>query len=640
MIFIISQCTKSPKDTIMTQDERNKIWETTKDLCKYLNTKCKMESSFKLSLTNFLLKQRFNEIHVNAFYSTILELAERENKDLERYLHKLKPLYVHFSDYIAKRSNEKTGSKLKFNENTVKWFLREYYKNGNSELYALGLTVHEANALTENMSKDKIKQIITSGDLRFLSLPKERILELVAKNKRTDVHLDQHDFNYFDLVNKIKMEKYSFVTHDDIPMESQEVFIDRFNDYLIFNKDKIYTKYTYKVEKTIAQFIKSKIGLPNKRVPTDNILNHINDDYNEDQKKAIISAIKNKVSIISGHGGTGKTTILKSIYNILTSSGLRVVVLSFTGKAVKRVKEITGISDVFTIHRFIALYKMQAEPIEHLINFDYIIFDETSMISCSVMHKFIRSFDHSYSVCFVGDEKQLSPIDYGNLFQQLICICDIPHVKLEQVYRNKGSILNNSLAFAGQRYQDITSDEDFIILNKDNYLRSILESFKSKNIPFSDFKIVSYKNDTVAQVNGLCKEIFFGHPNLIYEVGDLIMYLENDYHNNVFNGEEGMIVQVKPKIKVKFGNSTIELNNSHCIQHSYGITVHKSQGSQWNYVIYYLDSPGIYNQLSYTASTRAKSKLIIIDPSGYYPRSCNKKVEVINESLCDFINDL
>ena len=485
------------------------------------------------------------------------------------------------------------------------------------------------------------------------------------------------------------------------------------------NKCVIYTKKDYINEKNLANSLISLYYSNLSLIDYDK--NKIDQKYNEDQKNAIIKALQNPVTIITGGPGTGKTTIINELVNICEYRNYKkVLLLAPTAKAAKKINEATGHS-AGTVHSVIYCRK------EELYNSDVIIVDEASMLDNTVASKLVSMLESHQKLILVGDIDQLPSVDIGNVLKDVINSQIFPVIKLNQIYRqkygndiisaakdiNNGNVpnLNNSIDI-GFIDININNVDQFVLLKQ--ILNEIKGHLYDENDLIKEVQILSpvKKNDSgTYKINQFVQQYLYD-KNLedyklwrnsieknakdqditdikyrfdirkgvtIFNVGDRVINTKNNYDKEVFNGEVGIIKQIvydasdkelkkvrrnesldspslinKYKVLVHFtGHYESDLiefnyNDLDSLQLAYAMTVHKSQGSEYEYVILFLNSQHyimLQRNLLYTAVTRAKNKLFIIGDQNainraVYNINSNKRLTFLKERLLNNIKEV
>lgn len=439
-----------------------------------------------------------------------------------------------------------------------------------------------------------------------------------------------------------------------------DYLILKYNVFVEYNT--MYLKYFYIVEKTIAGCLIPRIS----EFPC----SKINDKLSDDQKRAITFIFKHRISIVTGSAGTGKTTILKEIVSILERGSMNYRILAFTGKAVSRVKEVTGV-DATTIHRFIA------KPVQP----DFLILDEISMVSNDLFYLLLAKIDmRMCRVIMVGDPNQLPPIDWGDFLNQAMKV--IPVFKLTTQHRQESKDMVENFTRILGKEEVIPSDNFLINMGKHE---KVLEIYKDliKTNDYRDIVVITPLNNDCMYLNSEIQKLFREETGIITDldlqdktkylfdqkkdrkffIEDKVMMTENNYSFDVFNGDEGIVEMVYPdRITVRFGKKILDgLDTSKVIDffveyknfdkkimmigsliHSYCITVHRSQGSEWRFVIFYLDkfTNFVSNNLLYTAVTRAKKKIWIVGNEYEVNRAVKNQLERRLDNLAFRIHQL
>ena len=389
------------------------------------------------------------------------------------------------------------------------------------------------------------------------------------------------------------------------------------------------------------------------------------------QKEAIRAINDNNVTIITGGPGTGKTTIIKSIIEIYKTRKYKIVLCAPTGRAAKRMTETTG-EEASTLHRLLEIGKVDEESlikkdVEYQgapIDGDIIIVDETSMVDMFVMSYLLGCIYKGTKLILVGDTDQLPSVGPGSVLKDLIASHKITTVHLDKIFRQAAKskiIVNAHRVNKGEKFIEQQEDEegtkqDFFFIKENNeqrILKEVLSLCNGRLKKFGDydfFESIQVLTQTkkgilgTKELNKALQQELNPHREgeneknsmgAIFRIGDRVMQIKNNYDlywerkngdnlevgNGVFNGETGTITNINDKeknIRVKFDDEKVawyEYNDLEQIEHSYCITIHKAQGSEFDVVIMIIPQAApmlLTRNLLYTGITRAKKLLIVI----------------------------
>ena len=389
------------------------------------------------------------------------------------------------------------------------------------------------------------------------------------------------------------------------------------------------------------------------------------------QKEAIQAINSNNVVIITGGPGTGKTTIIKNVIDIYKSHGKKVVLCAPTGRAAKRMTEMTG-EEAKTLHRLLEIGKIEKDNEFTIMNYevapidaDVIIVDEASMVDIYLMNYLLNGIYQGTKLILVGDTDQLPSVGPGSVLKDIINSERIKTIFLDEIFRQAAQSkiivnshrVNDGEYFLDKEEQEGLKDDFFYIKEKsqDIMLDQIISLCKGRLKNFGDYdffeniQILSPTKKGLLGTKELNKRLQEElNPSsdeknekkvgeVIFREGDRVMQVKNNYDiywekgntlsltyesgTGIFNGELGKIVKIdflNKQIKILFDDEKeawYALSDMDQIEHAYAITVHKAQGSEFDVVIMVVTQSSamlLTRNLLYTGLTRAKKLLILI----------------------------
>lgn len=363
--------------------------------------------------------------------------------------------------------------------------------------------------------------------------------------------------------------------------------------------------------------------------------------FSHAQKEAVITALKNKVTLITGGPGTGKTTVIRGIIDVSRRLNLKVLLCAPTGRAAKRMEEATG-HPAHTIHRLLEyspnlkrFRKNEDNPLE----VDLLIVDESSMIDTVLMSNLLKATPKSSMLVLVGDSDQLPSVGPGNVFRDLIESSQFPCVRLNQIFRqamgslivlNAHRIMSGAMPILAGREKG----KDFIFYERsepEEILNTIVALIRKQipeeyGISKEEIQILSpmHKGKIgVSSLNEVLQKVMNPTGPEIrrgLRLGDRVIQLKNNYDKEVFNGDIGRIEAVAKEtgeIEVSYDSRLIRYDPTELdeIMPAYAISIHKSQGSEYKCVIVPVTTSHyvmLQRNLIYTALTRAKRLAIFV----------------------------
>ena len=560
--------------------------------------------------------------------------------------------------------------------NKINNILKEYQSTSNIvlELNRMGFNTKDSLMLL-NKYKDKVIRIIDNNIYDLIDNINLNFKEIdtIAINNKYDLYDERRiEALIIYLLNEITFEQgdtysffqeiYSYIIKylPDLKSEDLEYYLLKLSKQkrVVIKKEKYYLKELYDAEEYIADRIYRLNNMERRKLPKlkekiKELEQKIGITYDESQKNAIITSLNNNFTITTGGPGTGKTTIIKGIIRMLVDtchiSPQNIALLAPTGRASRKLMEVCNIP-AYTIHKYLGWDKDNNTFSHNEINVckeEYIIVDEASMIDTMLMFSLLKGTRLDSKFIFIGDYYQLPSVSQGQVLKDMIDSEVLDVIKLNNLYRQKdgnyiidlaheikNKELSDNFLTKKEDYNFIEVDNDYVLTSiKDIILKALEKGYREKDI---QVLAPMYKSQNgIDNLNKMLQEIFNPKSNdkneltvgnKTYREGDKVLELVNDSDNSISNGDLGYIINItnkekndnkKNEIIVDFDGNIVSFSPDKFINitHGYAISVHKSQGGEFNMVIIpFVNSfkRMLYNKLIYTAVTRAKSKLILI----------------------------
>jgi len=441
-----------------------------------------------------------------------------------------------------------------------------------------------------------------------------------------------------DLIESVTQTlNYDLASSDTIIQELQN------EGLIVIHKKNIYLADLYYAERGIEESMKLIQSIPKEEINYEKLLRAIENRYSKEQLAAIKYSLSNKILIITGGPGTGKTTALKGIIDIYKRMEKKILLAAPTGRAAKRMAEVIKM-EAKTIHRLLEFNPSDNSFAYNKFNqltADLIIIDEVSMIDTYLMYHLITAIDTKTTIVFVGDIDQLPSVGPGNVLRDLINSNSVSVVRLNKIFRQAESsdiIKNAHLINKGAMPVFNAKDTDFVFLDEkepvvisEKILALCKDELPSK-LKFDtllDIQVITpmYKGDVgVNYLNKLFQarinknDIIYSQGDRIFKAGDKIMQLRNNYDKNIYNGDIGFLIEYDDENKnlvTDFEGRLIKYSPDEFdeITLAYAITVHKSQGSEYPCIIMPMVTQNyimLQRNLLYTGITRASKLLIML----------------------------
>ena len=364
------------------------------------------------------------------------------------------------------------------------------------------------------------------------------------------------------------------------------------------------------------------------------------------QKEALRKAITGKVTVITGGPGTGKTTLVNSLIKILEKKGQRIALASPTGRAAKRLSEVTG-REAKTIHRLLEFSPSEGgfkRNEDNPLDADLVVIDEVSMVDILLMNHLLKAIPTMATLLLVGDADQLPSVGPGNVLKDIIASERVEIIRLTEIFRqaqeslivvnahrvNRGEFLQLKASPGQQANLYFINSEDpqkVVEVIKELCKRRLPHTFHLD--PLEDIQVMTPMHKGIVGVANLNAELqsllnsngkAVARGGRLFRVNDKVMQIKNNYEKETFNGDIGRIVGIdleEQKLMVKFEDRVIDYDWSELdeLVLAYAISIHKSQGSEYPAVVIPL-LPQHYimlqRNLLYTAITRAKRLVVLV----------------------------
>ncbi len=451
-----------------------------------------------------------------------------------------------------------------------------------------------------------------------------------------------------------------------IPMVAEAVGTLIAAEMLVRDGDDIYLAELYEAECKVAEIVKRLVNAkPETRTNLDGLITAAETNagiaYHRTQRQAIAMALSSGFSVITGQPGTGKTEITKAIVSIYQSQNRDkpVYLCSPTGRAAKRLSEATG-EEAKTIHRLLGYHPEAGFTInaDNPLKPGLLLADEASMMDVSLAKRLLDACAEGMQVVLIGDVDQLPSVGPGSVLRDIIDSGAVPVTRLEFIYRQEeGSGIS---ALAHQINQGIVpslaSDADVTsieIHTPDEALPAVVKYAKAayEKYGLMGFGVLAPMHRGSSGVKALNEAIRAAvNPGAGgkkgFWIGDKVMVVKNNYQHDVFNGDIGIVRSAKGGVlDVDFGDKTVSFGSEDdcapmdILQMAFASTVHKAQGGECPVCIVVLTRQHwimLQRQLIYTATTRAKKRLIVIHQAGALKQAIkNNKIAARNSRLAE-----
>lgn len=487
------------------------------------------------------------------------------------------------------------------------------------------------------------------------------IISLSAQQGSLYIEIENLKSKIFEILQLNKDDHSTLIKDTLIELHHQEKI-----KLISYGSDNFFTSATYLfTERAVAEKLK-KIGETAGTISFD--IDHIYTTLrvekpgelylNENQQRAVLSCFQNKITIITGGPGTGKTTVIKKLLSILDSYQASYKLAAPTGRAAKRMMEATG-KYAMTVHRLLE-FDGGSFTFHHnetnALKTDFLIIDEASMIDIFLAHNILKSLSLKSHLILIGDIDQLPSVGPGNFLNDLIASQKVACARLTEVFRQAQDsliILNAHRINKGEFPQTNLPDckKDFLFIREDDpemiteHLKKLFfVTLRQYGLTPDDSIVLTPMNKgTVGTIflNNVLQTLlnpeqvpYTQHHGAKFKVHDKVMQIRNNYDKKVYNGDIGVIKSIDTEDReliVYFSENTqvsYDFNELDELVHAFAISIHKSQGSEYPVVIVPIFTQHfvlLQRNLVYTAATRAKKLCIFIGQTKALAIALNNK---------------
>ena len=567
-------------------------------------------------------------------------------------------------------------------------------------LKKLGFSINESTKIVKKY-QDKTMMYVNENLYYFKEIVPFEKLDRIFKNNHDpydEVRLSACTLEAMEYLSNKNGDIYYFQEEIiDCLKQQYKIFLDEamfetitkelINKNLIVKQDeKYFLAKLDMMEQEIARMLFDIESNPSKSFKNfENKINRLQEEldvvYNEEQKRAIYNALNNRVSIISGGPGTGKTTIVNAITKLYIEyyklspieTSVNIALLAPTGRASKKLSLATNLK-ASKIHRYLKWNKDTNEFQVNEYNKNHhklIIVDEVSMVDTYLFYSLLCGIDDDVKLVLVGDTFQLPSVGPGLILNDLVLSNKFSFTSLSTIYRQSS---NSYIPYLAKEIKEKNLSEEYLNKKDDyNFLECMSQNIKEmirkiilksikKGINEDDIIVLApmYKGENgIDNLNQMLQNIInppskdkieINYFDVVYRENDKVLQLVNNPDCNVYNGDIGHIKKIMYSLDKKRtysvlidfdGNEVIyEKEDLSSIKHAYAITIHKSQGSEFSHVIlpvcknYY---KMLYNKLIYTGVSRAKKSLVIVGEETSFLRAVNndyaekRKTDLLNK---------
>ncbi len=528
----------------------------------------------------------------------------------------------------------------------------------------IGFRTADLIALNTGIKPDHMKRLQACLIYSLLSLEleghvyglKKQVFE--SSSKISGVEPEKFEAALEDLADSNEIK----IVYDTDESETEEIKSDEIQ---------IYLSRLYMAESGIASKMKVVLSMPvnYQKLTADEIIEKIVTKLaiklSSEQLEVITKVLNEKIVVITGGPGTGKTTIIRALCEVFQMLGQKTVLSAPTGRAARRLSEVSG-KKAFTLHKLLG-FDHESNTFEknytNPLDLDIFIVDEASMVDTMLMYRLVEAMPVTATLIIVGDTFQLPSVGAGNVLSDIIESGNIKVFSLTKIFRQarKSPIVLHAHDIRNGRMPQLNAMESdelsefYFIENRrpEKIVQTVIE-LCSKRIPEA-FPHINEIQVLTPMHRGEAGTINLNHQlqkvlnksrggiksgNFIFKQGDQVMHLKNNYEKDVFNGDIGIVHEIKEsdnRVMVNYDNRIVEYDTLELdeLTLAYAISVHKSQGSEYSAVIIALTRahfPLLQRNLLYTAMTRGKNLVIIVGSSMAFQTAFNNNKAAIRHS--------
>lgn len=565
-----------------------------------------------------------------------------KNPDLSTLSSEEHDVYARF-DELTNLNLAATEIKNMNNKLNLKEILADYIWDSDLPLspflyLIFGITVQEIKNIleTNNNIKEQLLEVAKKDTLKYYN----KIYRELNNNGLIHYFLQQRYKNYgdlcflksriFEMMDEINeyFKEYEYEIYED---DIKEVFEKNSMDLFAQTEDCYYLKGNYVIQQEVIHALK-ELNVSSQSTTVVPEIKALTDEQN----RAIKNAVKNKLSVINGGPGVGKSFTIKYLAEYLANNNKTVCIASLTARVVEKMKNSIENDSIkcCTIHNLLNLNEFKKFNRISDVNYDYLIVEEGSMVNINLFKYLLTHLSDETHLILVGDYNQLPPVGAGQVFKDLCKSEGIKKTTLTQIFRQAkdNSIVSNSYAILkGKKFSDLKQDKNFYAINtKDTSLKdagiAIIEQFlQQRNLTINDVTILASTKSLANAINFKIQNKYNTNKavkDCAFKVDDKVMQIINNNQKEIYNGNVGIVKKIvddskgRKSIVVDFNGKRIVYNKAAQKELSlaYCYTVHKSQGEESDNVFILIDENEklLNRNLIYTAVTRAKKTCVLV----------------------------